>query len=61
MTSPMACPQCGHVQGPENHPDNSAHRTMICGRCQAQLQPNENMACAQWDQYCQETPLPAEV
>lgn len=61
MAPSIPCPQCGHVQEFAPHPDNNAERTMICGRCQAQFQPTEDMACAQWDQYCQETPLPAEV
>jgi DNA-directed RNA polymerase subunit M/transcription elongation factor TFIIS len=56
MTSAPTCPRCGGVLEPTEQ-SNDVDQVPICPRCHN----HDPKDCALWDQYCHETPLPAEV
>jgi DNA-directed RNA polymerase subunit RPC12/RpoP len=62
------CPHCGHATQAKH--DERAMREaygnapdihMLCARCQTAFEQPMALACAEWDDYCQEIPLPADV
>lgn len=61
MAPAATCPHCGHAHEAEHQPANTPDVTMVCPRCQAPVQQPDGVGCAEWDQYCHEIPLPAEV
>jgi len=40
---------------------NDATIQILCAHCQANFEQPIGLACAEWDDYCQEIPLPADV
>ena len=62
------CPHCGHAmqakydeQAMRENYGNAPDIHMLCARCQAGFEQPMALACAEWDDYCQEIPLPADV
>lgn len=62
------CPQCGNTeQQHRNEQDmhamfgQSKEVHMLCARCKTNFAQPMETACAEWDDYCQEIPLPADV
>ncbi|MBP9944679.1 MAG: hypothetical protein KBF11_09030 [Desulfomicrobium sp.] len=68
FTVSTTCPQCGHsVQTTHDEKTmraqhgNSPTISVLCARCQTRYEQPTELACAEWDDYCQEIPLPADV
>jgi hypothetical protein len=40
---------------------NDANIKILCAHCQASFEQPVGLACAEWDEYCHEIPLPADV
>jgi endogenous inhibitor of DNA gyrase (YacG/DUF329 family) len=68
FTVSVTCPHCG--QSSESRHDAQAMQglygndptiTVLCTHCQANFAQPLGLACAEWDDYCQEIPLPADV
>lgn len=62
------CPSCGQVsQNSRTEEDmrtefgNSDTLSVLCTQCQANYEQPMALACAEWDDYCREIPLPADV
>ncbi len=68
FTVSSTCPECGHAnqtsgdqQAMHNTYGNNPVITVLCTRCQANFEQPMALACAEWDDYCKEIPLPADV
>ena len=68
FTVPATCPECGHrtealhtEQAMKEAFGNDATIKILCAHCQASFEQPIGLACAEWDDYCQEIPLPADV
>lgn len=67
-TVSSVCPECGHAVQ-TMHDENTMRETygnnpnisMLCARCQTSFEQPMALACAEWDDFCQEIPLPADV
>lgn len=67
-TLSSTCPECGHA-AQATYDEKTMHDTygnnpvvsVICTRCQANFEQPMDLACAEWDDYCKEIPLPADV
>lgn len=64
----MTCPSCGKVsrnsrteQDMRDEFGNSDTLSVLCTHCQANYEQPMALACAEWDDYCREIPLPADV
>lgn len=62
------CPQCGHTAQTTHDTRSMAAAygndptiSVICPQCQTNYEQPMGLACAEWDDYCQEIPLPADV
>ncbi len=62
------CPECGHRTGTHYTEQamkeafgNDANIKILCAHCQASYEQPIGLACAEWDDYCREIPLPADV
>ena len=62
------CPHCGHAtQDTHDEHDmrasygNNPNISVICAHCQTSFEQPMELACAEWDDYCHEIPLPADV
>ena len=68
FTVSAICPECGH-RTEAHHSEhsmkeafgNDATIQILCAHCQASFEQPIGLACAEWDDYCQEIPLPADV
>jgi len=67
-TVTTTCPHCGHSA----HRSHDAHSMrdsfgndptiqVLCTECRANFEQPMELACAEWDDYCRATPLPADV
>ena len=68
FTVSATCPECGHrtealhtEQAMKEAFGNDATIKILCAHCQASFEQPIGLACAEWDDYCQEIPLPADV
>lgn len=68
FTVSTTCPQCGRSVQTAHDEDamraqygNSPTIAVICAHCQASFEQPMGLACAEWDGYCQEISLPADV
>lgn len=68
FTVSTTCPHCGHmasaehdIQGMQKTYGNDPTITVLCAHCQASFEQPMGLACAEWDDYCQEILLPADV
>lgn len=68
FTVSTTCPHCGHsvqttheAQAMHETHGNSRTISVLCARCQASFEQPMALACAEWDDYCQEISLPADV
>lgn len=68
FTVSTTCPACGHQtettyseEAMQAEFGNEANIHVICAHCQASFEQAMGLACAEWDDYCQEIPLPADV
>lgn len=66
FTVSTTCPQCGLTHTSTHDEEsmrknfsNSSTVTVLCTACQADFE--QPLACAEWDDYCKEIPLPADV
>lgn len=66
FTVSTTCPQCG-LESTETYDEqtmrerfgNGSTVTVLCAGCQADFE--QPLACAEWDDYCKEIPLAADV
>ncbi len=68
FTVSTTCPECGLIatathdeQTMRTSFGNNPTLTVVCTRCQASYEQAMDLACAEWDDYCMEIPLPADV
>lgn len=68
FTVSTTCPRCGHT-ATVSHGETAMRETfgndptisVLCPKCQANFEQPMELACAEWDDFCQEIPLPADV
>lgn len=67
-TVSTTCPQCGHTTSATHDTrsmsaafGNDPNISVICPQCRTSYEESMALACAEWDDYCQEIPLPADV
>jgi transcription elongation factor Elf1 len=68
FTVSATCPACGHRTEAIHTEDamreafgNDATIHVLCAHCQASFDMPMGLACAEWDDYCNEISLPADV
>ena len=68
FTVSATCPDCGHRTEATRSEDamreafgNDATIRVLCAHCQSSFELPMGLACAEWDDYCSEIPLPADV
>ena len=68
FTVSATCPSCGHRTEAIHTEDamreafgNDATISVLCAHCQSSFELPMGLACAEWDDYCSEIPLPADV
>lgn len=68
FTISTTCPSCGHARQEDHDAQamhslygNNANIQVLCTQCQANFEQPVELACAEWDDYCREIPLPADV
>lgn len=68
FTVSTTCPHCGHTE--QHTHDETAMResygnrkdiSVLCAKCHGSFEQPMELACAEWDDFCQEIPLPADV
>ncbi len=68
FTVSTTCPHCGHMATAEHDSQdmqkaygNDPTISVLCTNCQANFDQPMGLACAEWDDFCQEISLPADV
>jgi transcription elongation factor Elf1 len=68
FTVSATCPECGRrteahytKAAMQEAFGNDATIKILCSHCQASFELPVGLACAEWDEYCHEIPLPADV
>lgn len=68
FTVSATCPHCGQrcesqhsAQAMQALYGNDPTISLLCTNCQANFNQPMGLACAEWDDFCHEIPLPADV
>jgi endogenous inhibitor of DNA gyrase (YacG/DUF329 family) len=68
FTVSATCPECGrHIEATYTEDamreayGSDATISVLCAHCQASFEMPMGLACAEWDDYCNEISLPADV